>query len=136
MNQLHREIRRSYRYGNIALATWVLAAVLFGALLVLFSLTGCKAKGQTAQIANTNASQVFKAYVITNAPFDIEDIRDMQDERWIEPKAFCRTNVVIYWKGEYRIYRMVDWLKYGEKAQHVWTTNTKNLHESLRPYHP
>jgi len=41
MNQLHREIHRSYRLGNIALATWVLAAALFGALLVLFSLTGC-----------------------------------------------------------------------------------------------
>jgi len=38
MNQLHHEIRRSYRYGNIALATWVLAAVLFGALLIAFSL--------------------------------------------------------------------------------------------------
>jgi hypothetical protein len=66
------------------------------------------------------------------------DVQDSIDEYWEtnRPKAFQRTNVVIYWRGEWRIYMMADWIKHGGPPDggFLTTTNKEGLWKSLKPY--
>lgn len=118
-----------------------LSAIGFaGCLLVGPIVSSRRTKTVAAQPVNglaTNPTLVLTTNIVILNARDDEAIRDAFDEEWTEPKAFARTNVVIYWRGEFHIYRMDQWLKYGTTGGHVIApANSPHLSETLRPYHP
>jgi len=100
--------------------------------IVVTNMTLINLKGSPTNVVATNL-----IYYTNSLTFKSRsDLEDGFDEAWEhrEPKAWRRTNVVIYWKGEYRIYRMVDWLKSGTSAQCFFTTNESTVWRCLKPY--